>query len=1065
MIEYTTPYFDCLEQRIYFGPDPPDDGDFFSIEVKRLEAAREQGETHPDFLKLLDGLARSYAMCGRYAAAEPLLREHLQTTQKLFGSTDPRYAGSLDNLATLYHRMGDYASAERLYLQALEVDHADETAQSKGTFPQSAFAHRNLAQLYTAMGKYAAAEPLMRQDLRRARSSKGPIDPDFAYPLIDLGMLSQLMGDYPTARRLFRRALNILLRGEGGKHYGKYYPEFPDLLHKLAMLDHKCGNLVAAERLYRRALKSWRCWVEPSHAENRPPHYRNPLQAVTMSEYFWARNLLLVPVLNNLGMLYQGRGDHRAAVRLYRRALTTLRRSGLTRHPDFAAVLHSLASLYHDLGEYARAEPLYRRALAIQRRTLGKDHPHVASCLFTLAGLHIATGRAEAARHLMEESVAIEDRLIGQVFSIGSERGRTQFLQKVHGELAGFLSLVVRHLAPAPAAVGAGFELVLRRKAIRAEALAAQRDAVLSGHYPALAAPLRRLTALQSEITHKTLAGTESPRRLARLQAAKDRLEASLARQIPEMDLRQKLRAADRGALAAALPAGSALIEFVRFSPVDFLARPALGESPRKPARYLAFVLRAGAPDDLRMIDLGEADPIDQLIAAARAMLASAGAHRDLVKEPDAVNPPPIREAGIALRAAIFDPLVEVLQGNTRLYMAPDGELNKVPFGVLPAARGGYLIDLFRFSYLTSGREVLELGRKVADPATEDLVIADPDFDAAGFPADPPGPAPVVSSSATQSVPGLDARPGAAETGPLASGLDRTTLPPRPPGRQSRDLDQKALRFERLPGTSVEGERVARLLNVRPWLHGEALEGRLKARRSPRILHLATHGFFLEDQELANPRQPKWQAEPGPERLAGPGLENPLLRSGLALSGANTWLRRGVPPAEAEDGLLTAEDVSGLDLQSTELVVLSACQTGLGEIHVGEGVFGLRRAFALAGARTLVISLWRVPDLATAFLMERFYHSLSGTGLDRDLALREAQRATRDVTVGQLRGDWLSDRMIDRLAAGDAAARRALQELAQQPDGHRPFEHPFYWGAFICQGDTAPLPVAARASG
>ena len=140
-----------------------------------------------------------------------------------------------------------------------------------------------------------------------------------------------------------------------------------------------------------------------------------------------------------------------------------------------------------------------------------------------------------------------------------------------------------------------------------------------------------------------------------------------------------------------------------------------------------------------------------------------------------------------------------------------------------------------------------------------------------------------------------------------------------------------------------------------------------------------------------------------------------MLRSGLALAGVNTWLRAGVPPAEAEDGLLTAEDVSGLDLLATELVVLSACETGLGMVHAGEGVFGLRRAFVLAGARTLVMSLWKVPDQQTQELMEEFYRRILD-GQPRADALREAQLAMK----------------------------------AKYPD-------PLYWGAFICQGDPVPL--------
>ena len=147
-----------------------------------------------------------------------------------------------------------------------------------------------------------------------------------------------------------------------------------------------------------------------------------------------------------------------------------------------------------------------------------------------------------------------------------------------------------------------------------------------------------------------------------------------------------------------------------------------------------------------------------------------------------------------------------------------------------------------------------------------------------------------------------------------------------------------------------------------------------------------------------------------------------MLRSGLALAGANTWLKAGNAPEEAEDGLLTAEDVTGLDLLATELVVLSACETGLGQVHVGEGVFGLRRAFVLAGAKTLVMSLWKVPDEPTRELMEDFYGRLLA-GQGRAEALREAQLAMK----------------------------------AKYPD-------PFYWGAFICQGDPGPLRTHAAAA-
>jgi CHAT domain-containing protein len=508
------------------------------------------------------------------------------------------------------------------------------------------------------------------------------------------------------------------------------------------------------------------------------------------------------------------------------------------------------------------------------------------------------------------------------------------------------------------------------------------------------------------QIAQKTLdgPGLDGPQAHTRLlrewNTYKQRLEAELAAAIPEMSLEQKRQAADRRAVALALPAGVALVEFVRFDVFDFQAVPSRGEPRWQPARYLAFVLPAGKPDHVQLIDLGEAEPIDRMIRDFRAGIigeVEIRAGRDLGAAPREPNHDADTSLGPALRTAVFDKLVPVLAGCTRLLLAPDGDLTRLPFEVLPTADGRRIIDEYTVSYVSCGRDVLRFGTASNRPPTEPVVAADPDFDLA------------------------DGREGVVRSDPIYR-----VRPPQDPmnatSRQSRGLD-RGLRFGPLKGTRVEGERIAAQLGVKPWLDATALESRLKACRSPRILHLATHGFFLSDQQ----REPHKEFRdlgglPGQEsasldRLSGSGLENPLLRSGLALAGANTWLQNGNPPAEAEDGLLTAEDVSGLDLLDTDLVVLSACETGLGEVRVGEGVFGLRRAFVLAGAKTLVMSLWKVPDQQTQELMEDFYRRLLG-GQPRAEALRQAQLALK----------------------------------ARYPN-------PLYWGAFICQGDPAPLPL------
>jgi hypothetical protein len=591
------------------------------------------------------------------------------------------------------------------------------------------------------------------------------------------------------------------------------------------------------------------------------------------------------------------------------------------------------------------------------------------------------------------------------------------------------LSLVLQHHGDSPGAIHAAFDLVLRRKAVAAEAVATQRDALLGGRYPALEPRLRDLAALRMQIARKALAGPgpegleSHARRLAEWNTQKERLEAELASKIPEMNLEQKLRAADRRAVALNLPEGVALVEFMRFPVFDFKAVPARGERHWKPARYIAFVLPGGAPDDVQMIDLGAAEPIDRLIADFRAGIiarAETGDDRNMARRRDETPPAEECDIGPALRAAVFDRLTPALGNRTRLLIAPDGDLARLPFEVLPAANGRRPIDDYQLSYLSCGRDVLRFGAATTGQPGVPLIVADPDFDlemaAMREPAQPKA--------------GFWSRL-------LGRGKKATAMPTESAqtpatnacsvGRHSRDLvrDRGDYHFHRLPGTRAEGTQIATLLDVSPWLDHTALEGRLKtACHSPRILHLATHGFFLPDQERDLNREGRGPgfdfgefsgAKDGLARLSGPMMENPMLRSGLALAGANTWLNRGELPEEAEDGLLTAEDVSGLDLLATELVVLSACETGLGQVDVGEGVFGLRRAFVLADAKTLVMSLWKVPDEQTCELMGDFYRRLLA-GRGRADALREAQLAMKD----------------------------------KYPD-------PFYWGAFICQGDPSPL--------
>jgi CHAT domain-containing protein/tetratricopeptide (TPR) repeat protein len=820
----------------------------------------------------------------------------------------------------------------------------------------------SLGVLHQQMGDYSAAALLLQDAVKRFRAIPRRNDRHYALSLANLAAFYEATGHYSAAEPLNQEALQIQSQLLGENH-----PDCAITLNNLAVVYKLTGKVELAERLLFQALDVKRATLGGNHPS-------------------------CAGVLNNIGELYRSRGRYERADEYYRMAADNLRMNGKDRSCEYAQVINNSALLYKCLGDFDLAEPLYLEALDVWESSLGKDHSEYAEGLFNLSALYVATGRTEEAWVLLGRGLTIEDRVLGQVLSAGSESHTMAHLVSVHNNMAAYLSLFLQNRFDSEDASREAFQLVLRRKGIAAEALAIQRDAVLSGRYPALEPKLRELTELRKRLALLVLAGpgagdSDTHHRLVTsLHSQKERSEEDLARHIPEMNLDLRLRAVDAGAVQRLLPDGAALVEFVRFNVFNF--KGVIGDQCWLPARYVAFVVTASSRDDVRAIDLGDADLIDRLVEQFRDEILRKSEQfpgRDMIKSGHKQKGAYRTDPGQSLRSAVFDKLLDGLGGIRRLFLAPDGNLARLPFEALPTAHRSRLIDEYTISYFACGRDLVRLGNVSSAKPSAPLVIVDPDFDF----------------------------------------QEESSLPPHRPlvsrMRNLRDSGELSFHFDRLPGTRKEGERIGGLFGVKPWQDVGALEGRLRTEcRSPLFLHLATHGFFLKDEQdgpLAGESSAGAADDLGGStgRLSGRLPRNPLLRSGLALAGANTWLQEGVLPPVAEDGLLTAEDVTGLDLLNTELVVLSACETGLGDIRVGEGVFGLRRAFVLAGAKSLIMSLWKVPDEPTRDLMEVFYQRILA-GCGRAAALRESQLALK----------------------------------ARYPE-------PFYWGAFICQGDPNSL--------
>lgn len=691
-------------------------------------------------------------------------------------------------------------------------------------------------------------------------------------------------------------------------------------------------------------------------------------------------------------------------------------------HPEFAVSLMTLAEVFCAAGQYNKAEPVVRQTAQLWRQLGGESHPEFLRSLNLLSSIFVLTGRpGDGLQQLLQVALA-GDRTVEAVRAATSEDLRLLHLETLQEDVDRLLTLAAQAFAASPQAACAALDLVLRRKAIGVEAMAIRRDVVLSRRYPQLKSAFDELNVIRGQMAWRLLAGPgsegvgELQQALAQWQAKRMSLEQQLSAQVPELAQELAANRADRAAVAAALPPDSAFIEYVRYNSCDFRAASGRTETEWGEPRYLAIVLQAGTPDACRLVSLGEAERIDALVAAFRDQLR------------DGTSTEGEQDPGAALRRAIFDPIAGRIGKRTRLVLAPDGALCRLPFEVLPLDDGRRLIDAYLVSYLGVGRDVVRLAFRSQETPSVAVVAADANYD---FGHDYP---------------------------PLESDE-------KPTWRHAHAMEVEKLEFAPQPDSRIEAARSAALLGVRPWLGETVLESRMKSLRSPRILHLAVQSFFLPEQnldellddEIEEDEEDGDEAEEVEIEVGMPFLESPLLRGGLALAGANGVGKGYQPPPEAQDGILTAEEVSGLDLLETELVVLSGVDAGSGDAEVGSAVLALRRAFTLAGARTLVLSLWRAPGLVTAVLLERFYENLLTKKLGRAEALREAQVYLREVSLGELRPRWLTE-AVRRQAAGHEPTLKYLQMLTEQPDDVRPFRHPRYWGAFICHGDWNPLP-------
>ena len=926
------------------------------------------GRRHPDYATAIDNLAGLLEQEGKLSEAEDLFREALAVRQAALGEKHPDYARSLTNLAGLLQERGDYRAAVPFYQRALEI----RRIALGERHPDYGASLNNLGEVYRLLGDYSRAEPLLRQALEVVVAARGKLHPDYATQLNNLGVFYGDTGDNRRSIAAYREALEVRRQTVGPLH-----PDYALSLENLAQCLAKADDARESQLLLEEALAVYDKSLGRDHVD-----YAN--------------------CLSRLGDIYVYEGDYLKAVARYRQAIDVLKKNLGPQHPDVGMALANMAEALGWQGADEEAEQAYLETLAIERATLGENHPQYVAALNSLGALYEKLGRREEAGRLLRESFAARERFLASQLVAYSEQQMTDYLAKMQGEYHMMLSLEGSEARPEESL---GWTLARKARVFQTVCLQRRRRETARKN-PQIARLSDLLQAQTTELNRLTMKPAGGP------DAEHWRQERSrLAAKVDSLSVQLKGLWTEAGgdeapqptveSVRSKLPRNAALIEVVRYWPFDFHAKTRAETWGR--LRYVVFVCPGDLTRPVLKTDIGDAESLDSLAARMAQLMESVP--RELAagaKEKDLDDE--YRATAQQLGKLLFEPLADALGDAKLVYVAPDGPLHEIPWESLADAEGHYLAEQgYQFVYLTSGRDLL---RDVHSGGQGVVIFAAPDY------------------NATRDVRMALVRSGGAEPPDGVPQKTRWTVAEATSELTVRAADVRGLNWKDLPGAREEGEELQAQLASYKWSPIEAhfgkaaLEDSLKQRYAmavkPKLLSVMTHGFFLPDQ-------PRRFADTAGARGAFAAMrrlsqlrnvENPMLRSGLVLAGANQLDES----EDVDDGWLTAAEIAEMDFRGTDLVVLSACNSGSGRIEAGQAVAGLRSAILLAGANTMIGSLFPAPDRETRQLMHDFYEALlSGRG-----KLRSLQTA-REAMIVRRRKEY------------DAA-------------------HPFFWSGFILVG-------------
>ncbi len=908
------------------------------------------------YSNVLYNLTMVYLELGLYKESKNTADKLLAVDLKLYGNKSSEYFESV-----LYYK--DILVEQGKYKEALILLNSQGKKIPDDEFSQAEL-QASKGDVLSHLGNYDQSKELLESASVVYAELSDTLSFSIAQSNLGLNYISQ--GKYPTAERIFLQTKENLTAMNGTD-------KFIDIVNNnLGLTSMALGRSSEAIKIYKQLLTNDSTIYGTEH-----PNYLTSLlnlgtayddvKDFDRAEATLKRALLICPkiygknsevegtILNNLANVYRNQDKLDLAIQTFDKAKVLFDKTVGKKSDLYATVIFNRGKTLL-LKKSDKAEGQLLEALKLRKDILGTSHPKYAEVTNYLAVYYWQKGDIKKSRKYFEETFENFFEQIRLFFPSLSEEEKTKFyLEKLKPAFEQFNSLAELAITTDPTIAIQLYNYQLRTKGIIMVATERLRKNIYNSKDSSLIKDYITWKSVKERLSK--LYSNNDPRQdlVDSLDNYANKIEKSLVSRSSQFAKIYSGEIPNWEQIKEVLKDDESAVEIIRYRVAD----PNLGGIFTNTIHYLALVIDKKSVHPRIVLltrgNLMEGRYLNNYRNSIRYQISDKFTYQELWK-----------------------PLEDQFKDYKKVFISPDGVYNQINMSTLiNPETNEYLIKEMEIQEVTSTRDLLTKSKTSNTSSSKYLI---------GFPTYTTAQKVQTEEVKVRGLRGVDF----SETRGLRGGLLRYM-------RSGEGISV-------LPGTKTEVEEISNIFkgagqDVATLINNEASESKIKSVNNPGILHIATHGYFLE-----TPPVPDFGE-------SNRYYQNPLLRAGIILAGAEDFLLTGSNSIDNEDGILTAYEAMNMDLNGTELVVLSACETGLGEVSNGEGVYGLQRAFKIAGARYIVMSMWNVDDDATQRLMTLFYENLS-LGKDKYDAFRSAQIMLMDE-----------------------------------------YKTPFYWGAFKIVGD------------